>query len=130
MRGQHQARSGLSGEHSFLPRLIVFHGDADQTVDAVNATLLWKNAVRSKGPGDVLELTVSVGGRTVDRRIYSESADVASVEEWIVHGSGHAWSGGNPKGSYTVADGPTASAEMVRFFLNKSSQGVRGATSA
>ncbi|QIG49415.1 PHB depolymerase family esterase [Nordella sp. HKS 07] len=130
MRGENGHRSRASAGYEFQPRLIVFHGSADQTVAAANATFLWKDAVRSKGPGDVLELTVSDGGRTVDRRIFSASADVASVEQWIIHGSGHAWSGGNPRGSYTLGDGPNASAEMVRFFLAKAPTSPRGVPSA
>lgn len=120
MQGQTPPRSIGGAEHVFRPRLIVFHGSADQTVVPANAASLWNSAVRSKGPGNILELTTSTGGRTVDRRIFSASADVASVEEWIIHGSGHAWSGGDPRGSYTDADGPNASAEMVRFFLSES----------
>lgn len=117
MRGQNRNRPDASGGDGFRPRLIVFHGSADQTVDAANATLLWNDAVRSKGQGEVLELTVSAGGRTADRRIFSASTNDSSVEQWIIHGSGHAWSGGNPSGSYTDGDGPDASAEMIRFFL-------------
>jgi poly(hydroxyalkanoate) depolymerase family esterase len=116
MRG-HNGDSARSAGYIFRPRLIVFHGSADQTVVPANATLLWNDAVRAQGPGVVLDLTVSAGGRTVDRRIFSASADVASVEAWIIQGAGHAWSGGNPRGSYTGGDGPDASAEMVRFFL-------------
>jgi poly(hydroxyalkanoate) depolymerase family esterase len=127
MRGQNGTLpAGLAGA-GFQPRLIVFHGSGDQTVAPQNATVLWDEAVRSKGSGDVLQLTVSSGGRTVDRRIFTEAGDVGSVEEWIIHESGHAWSGGNPKGSYTDGDGPNASAEMVRFFLGgRSTHSGRG----
>jgi poly(3-hydroxybutyrate) depolymerase len=38
------------------------------------------------------------------------------MEQWLVHGAGHAWSGGNPNVAWTDAQGPDATQEMLRFF--------------
>ena len=37
------------------------------------------------------------------------------IEQWLVHGSGHAWSGGSPDGTYTIRTARTPR-EMLRFF--------------
>ena len=60
------------------------------------------------------------GGRAVSLSVHAGDADQPDVELWMVHGAGHAWTGGSAKGSFTDQSGPDASREMLRFFLNQS----------
>jgi poly(3-hydroxybutyrate) depolymerase len=100
--------------------LIVFHGDRDEIVNVVNASHIRQQRLGVSGAltaadgvgethGDV------PGGHRFTRTTYSGEAGEL-LEQWIVHGAGHAWFGGAPGCSYTDPLGPDASAEMVRFF--------------
>ena len=60
-------------------------------------------------------------GRNHRRRLYQDADGTVVAEQWIVHGGSHAWFGGNPVGSHTDAQGPDASAEILRFFLEHTS---------
>jgi len=100
--------------------LIVFHGDHDEIVNVVNASHIRRQrlgvdgALTAAGGATVTRGQVS-GGRAYTQSTYADDGQVL-LEEWIVHGAGHAWSGGTPGCSYTDPLGPDASAEMVRFF--------------
>jgi poly(hydroxyalkanoate) depolymerase family esterase len=100
---------------------IVFHGDRDNTVNRRNGEQVlrqWSgaNAAQAKGRATVRQGQVN-GGRAYTHSDFLDADGNPMAERWIVHGAGHAWSGGDPRGSYTDPKGPDASAEMVRFFL-------------
>jgi poly(hydroxyalkanoate) depolymerase family esterase len=98
---------------------IVFHGDQDQMVDARNGTKIVEEAILRLADGPCLQRSVqhgTAGGRTYSRTVYADTASRPVVEHWVLHGGGHAWSGGSTIGSFTDPRGPDASAEMVRFF--------------
>ncbi len=102
--------SGVDG-----PRTIVFQGDSDTTVHPSNAARLVVRAV-GEGASGTWD-TRTAGGRKVTRSVTRNGEGGREVELWMIEGAGHAWSGGNPAASYAEANGPDASAEMVRFFL-------------
>lgn len=99
--------------------LIIFHGDADATVDLVNAQCLVDARLRA-GASSCRE-SIHTGqvprGHRYTRSVFTQPDGAPAVERWTIHQSGHAWSGGSPRGSYTDPLGPDASAELVRFFL-------------
>jgi len=104
--------------HGLAIPLIVFHGDRDKTVAASNADALVRQTVTActgQPAGKVTEGTA--GGRRYTRTVYTSLSGRALIELWKIQGAGHAWSGGSANGTYAVASGPDASAEMVRFFM-------------
>jgi poly(hydroxyalkanoate) depolymerase family esterase len=110
---------GAPGAGADLP-LIVFHGDADTTVAPVNAERLVDARLAAGSRRTTTAAAVRLaepGRRPCTRTVFRDQDDSVVAESWLVHGMGHAWSGGDPAGSYADPKGPAASAEMLRFFL-------------
>ena len=105
--------------HGSAP-LIVFHGDADTTVAIANADAVLAGAIADRSlVATTTQGMAATGERAFRRTVWrrDDDADAPSVaEHWVVHGSPHAWSGGDASGSYTDPAGPDASREMLRFF--------------
>jgi poly(hydroxyalkanoate) depolymerase family esterase len=105
------AMAAMRGHHRDDPPApavptIVFHGDRDTTVHP-------RNGGHGSG-GLALEAQKGeAGGRNYTRSIFRGKP---KLEYWLVHGAGHAWSGGSAEGSYADPSGPDAAREMLRFF--------------
>jgi poly(3-hydroxybutyrate) depolymerase len=100
---------------------IVFHGDEDTIVHPANADGFLCALQRSGPPLSVVR-TAHVRterARAYTRSIYRKGSGPPLLEEWIVHGAGHAWFGGSGRGPYSDAAGPDASREMIRFFFDR-----------
>jgi len=97
---------------------IVFHGDADRTVNAVNADQVIAQNLPEAGLRRTTTHGQTPSGMRFTRTTYGDASGVSTLEQWALHGAGHAWSGGSVEGSYTDPRGPDASREMARFFLS------------
>jgi poly(hydroxyalkanoate) depolymerase family esterase len=116
----HGARSRAALPGRGIP-LIVFHGDGDDIVDVANADDLVEQGLRTTAAakeGATTTLGQVPGGRAYTRTVHPGPDGRPRVERWIIHGAGHAWSGGSAEGSYTDSRGPDASAELLRFFAD------------
>jgi poly(hydroxyalkanoate) depolymerase family esterase len=108
-------RSATSVARRLVPT-IVFHGDNDATVSPRNGG----EVVAQVAQDAVLRMRLQrgrvPGGHAYSRTVHEDHAGASIIEQWVIHGAGHAWSGGSPNGSYTDQRGPDASSEMMRFF--------------
>ena len=124
-------KQGLNISAALIPQTridlvptIVFHGDRDTTVDPCNGEAVIAQSIGlssvAPSPADALsridERGSVVGGHAYTRTVFKNADGSVAAEQWIVHGAGHAWFGGDLAGSYTDPSGPDASENMLRFF--------------
>jgi poly(hydroxyalkanoate) depolymerase family esterase len=111
-----QRHQGADGKAPLVPT-IVFHGDLDTMVNPANAEQVIAGTPGAARLRKTSSQGESAGGIPYTRSLYADENGRAPLEQWILHGAGHAWSGGSSDGSYTEPRGPDASREMLRFFM-------------
>jgi poly(3-hydroxybutyrate) depolymerase len=99
---------------------IVFHGDRDTTVSPINGDQVIAQARVATDLRTTTSRGQAPGGISYTRTVETDESGRPVLEQWVLHGAGHAWSGGSAAGSYTEPRGPDASREMMRFFLEQS----------
>jgi poly(3-hydroxybutyrate) depolymerase len=96
---------------------IVFHGDLDSTVHPSNSAKLVARAAAGIPLSGTTIRKETASGHSYSHSVRRDAHGRAMLELWELHEAAHAWSGGSPAGSYTNPNGPNATEEMVRFFL-------------
>jgi poly(3-hydroxybutyrate) depolymerase len=89
--------------------------------DVVAQSALAMSLVRREEEGRV------TGGYAFTRSRHADATGRTLVEQWLIHGAGHAWSDGSVAGSYTDPRGPDATTEMLRLFFEHPQSADTGA---
>ena len=130
-------RGSVPGGHPAYPQtpdsrsspipVIIFHGDADTTVNVCNGEQLMQQNIRESAfdkhsgghrtqPNVIVERGQVPNGHRYTCTSHHDNDGQILAEQWVIHGAGHAWAGGSSSGSYTDPKGPDATREMLRFF--------------
>jgi poly(hydroxyalkanoate) depolymerase family esterase len=108
--GQCLAAAGVSA----LPiRASLWQGGADAVVNAANLSAL--ETMLARALGTVTAVTDSTDG--IVHSLHRDRKGTPRLETWLVPTMGHAWSGGDARGTHTFPDGPPATERMLDFLL-------------
>lgn len=122
MRRGNRLSRPLAGRQPGLMPTIVFHGSHDDTVHPDNSEQLTAAALQTLQAGGLALTCVEsdeAAGSTRQAHVarWIDAQGQSQLEQWTVHTGPHAWSGGDPAGSFTDPQGPDASRAMLEFFL-------------
>lgn len=109
--------------HAEIPT-IVFHGDEDNMVHSTHAAQFTAPSSQCNTTVDIVgryteSVTPRQGRHGYTRTVLTDRSNRIFSEQWIVHGGGHAWYGGNDVVQHVDARGPDATEEMLRFFVER-----------
>jgi poly(hydroxyalkanoate) depolymerase family esterase len=100
---------------STLPlRASLWQGDADAVVSPQNLSAL--ETMLARAVGAVAAVTEPVVGAV--HALHRDARHRPVLETWLVPGMGHAWSGGDARGTHTYPPGPPATERMLDFLLS------------
>ena len=97
-------------------RASLWHGSTDPVVNPANLDALTRMFVRLHEPRPAATTERRDGEL---RSVYRQPDGRAVIESWLIHGMGHAWSGGDPGGRHTFPSGPDATDHMLRFLVDE-----------
>ena len=118
MRGTPPSPPRSTAQAARAVPVIVFHGDRDSTVHRRNGEQVIAQTGRDAASSNDISVEHGQvpGGHAYTRTVQVDPTGRVIHEHWLVHGAGHAWSGGSIRGSYTDPKGPDATRAMIRFF--------------
>jgi poly(3-hydroxybutyrate) depolymerase len=102
-----------AGGSTLSLRASLWQGADDAVVSPLNLSALEKMLARVVG-------AVSATTEQLDGAVHRMHRDARSrpvLETWLVAGMGHAWSGGDARGTHTYPPGPPATERMLEFLL-------------
>ena len=105
----------VAGMKSLPLRASLWQGGADSVVSPVNLSALETMLARVVG-------AVSVTTERLDGDVHTRHFDARKrpvLETWLLRSMGHAWSGGDPRGTNTYPAGPPATERMLDFLLGR-----------
>jgi poly(hydroxyalkanoate) depolymerase family esterase len=115
------------GSHARAMPVIVFEGDQDTTVPPINAQQVvqqWQTTDGLALQSPISATPTSSSDRTAPAgqaytvNYYGDGHGAELIQSWLVHGMGHAWSGGNSSQQYADPSGPDETGAMYAFFTN------------
>jgi poly(3-hydroxybutyrate) depolymerase len=93
----------------------LWHGTADTVVSPSNLSSL--EAMLARAVGAVGAATEPAEGAV--QTVHRDARQRPVLETWLVTGMGHAWSGGDARGTHTYPTGPPATERMLDFLLGR-----------
>jgi len=106
---------GAMGRNPHALRVSLWHGAEDPVVSPRNldalVTMFARLAGMASGVTDLREGAL--------HSVYRDGRGRPVIEAWLVRSVGHAWSGGDPRGTHTAPWGPNTTDLMLDFLLSR-----------